>query len=923
MRLSRTVCLVGILLVFAGCDALVGTEKRVERARAALDSGDNGRAGIELQKAVQREPDNAAARVLLARLSLVTGDSQNAQREIDRAIKLGARGPEVDALRVQVWFALNQPQSLLDAIANKTVEITEPARSLVLARAYNALGKPDQAIDALGSVLNSGSVPTAARLVRAEALALRGDLDLALRELDATIATDQQSFEAPLYKGTLLARRGQFALAEPALRTALDRMPPTAPVAQRAAALAAITDVCLAQGRLQQAIETEGKLAQLLPDASVTRLLGARIKLVQGDYSGGIADLQRIVAASPDFLQARMLLGAAHLTQGNLLQAESQLSAVVRLAGDNIEARKLLARVRLQLDQPDAALHALTPAAESDVADPQLYALLGGARLRAGDAGAAVETLERGVRANPTNTDLKLDLAQLYLKAGRAHDALELLNGATEPEDATRYDMLFVASLNADRGLRAARDEIERLVASRPKSIPTLNLAAAFFAARWEFERARSLLGQALSIDAHNVPTLANLARIAVVTGDRTAAESALRDALAANEGNVAVRIALSDLLMRRGAYADAQQLLEAGQARAPGPDLQLALGQAHLARGDVAGAGTIFDRVIAANPDRAPLVNQIGQLLLDGHQYAAALARFRRAAELSPKSAMSWINAGRAQLALDDPAAARESFEKALALQPDSVPAVASLALIDVRAKKFDAALARAESLRAARPDDADVLVLKGDVQLASGAHRDAEDSYATAQRRRPDAATAVKLFQARRMGGRPKPEESLRQWLALQPADFRVRSALAEYLLSQNDFKGSVSELELVVQQMPANPVMLNNLAWAYFRLGDVRAQSVAERAYQSAPNSGAIADTLGWILASKRTTERALVLLEQAARAGPSEPEVQYHYAYVLAQAGRREEARKVLARTLDTTRNFPERRQAEQLLAELKV
>ncbi len=922
-RVSVTLLLASMLML-AGCDAFVNGEQRLARAQTAFDSGDAGRAMIELQKAIQREPENAAARVLLARLSLHLGNAGNAQLELDRAIRDGAKGEAVDRLRAEVLMAIRQPAALEQALRTRALVLAEPDRSVLLARALNALGRPDQALAVLERVMQSPSAPTSARVARAEALATRGESDQALSELDSALVADPASFDAPLLKGSLLARRGQVAQAEAALRLSLQRMSPRTPLPQRAHALTVLTEACLAQGKLAEASEVHRTLAQLAPDIRTTVLLGARIKLVRGDYSGGIADLQRLVAKAPDFVQARMMLGAAQLAQGHLLQAESQLSAVVQNASDNVEARKLLARVRLQLDQPEAALRALTPAVDADTADPQVYALLGSARLRSGNAGAAREALEQGVKANPADPELRLELARTYLAEGRSRDALQLLQeGSSVASVDLRRDMLFVAALNAERGPAAARAQIEKLLAARPNDVATLNVGAAFFAARWEFERAHNLLRQALTLDPRSVPTLFGLAQLDADTGDQAGAEATLRTALAAEPANVLARLALSDLLTRRGAYNDAKQVLVAGPGKAPAIELRLAMGQLHLVRADVGAAAAVFDGVIASLPDRPDIVNRVGLLLLEGRQFDLALVRFRRAAEMAPRNASYWVNAGRAQLALDQSVAASESFQKALAQQPNMVPAVAALALIDVRGKKYDAALARVRSLLSERPNDADVLLLEGDVLATSGAYRDAADAYAAAARQRPDAISAAKLHQARVVGGLPKPEEPLQQWLALQPADFRVRGILASYYLTQHDFKQAASECEQILQQSPSSVVALNNLAWVYSTLGDGRAESFAERAQRLAPDSAAVADTLGWILAKKRATDRALPLLEKAARGLPRDAEAQYHYAYVLAQAGRRDDARAVLSRALSAEGDFPARQDAERLLADLKV
>ncbi|TLY77127.1 MAG: tetratricopeptide repeat protein [Gammaproteobacteria bacterium] len=316
------------------------------------------------------------------------------------------------------------------------------------------------------------------------------------------------------------------------------------PLTERASVLADITEARLLQGKLADASGSHGALARLLPDVPITQFLGARIKLARGSYAEGIADLERLVARVPSLVPARIVLGAAQLSQGNLMQAHSQLQQAIQQAPDNVEARKLLARVQLQLNQPDAALHILSSTIDANPTDPELYTLLEATQIGLGDTGSAIETLARGVRANPADASLKLDLAQAYLRVGRGKDALALLQSLDTSHEDPRRDRLFVAAVYAVRGAEAASEEIDSLLKARPQDIQTLNLAASYAAMQWQFERARALLQQALAINAHDVGSLGNLARVALATGDLPGAEGAMRTALATDGHNVPVRIA-------------------------------------------------------------------------------------------------------------------------------------------------------------------------------------------------------------------------------------------------------------------------------------------------------------------------------------------------------------------------------------------
>ena len=127
------------------------------------------------------------------------------------------------------------------------------------------------------------------------------------------------------------------------------------------------------------------------------------------------------------------------------------------------------------------------------------------------------------------------------------------------------------------------------------------------------------------------------------------------------------------------------------------------------------------------------------------------------------------------------------------------------------------------------------------------------------------------------------------------------------------------AVAAYREALSRSPDDALILNNLA---YRLGkDPATQSEAlamgERAYQQAPQSGAVADTLGWILYQQGALERATRLLEQAAGSMPNNPEVHYHLGAAYAKGGKPVEARRALERALQTPR-FAQVEQARKLL-----
>jgi putative PEP-CTERM system TPR-repeat lipoprotein len=920
------VALAAILVLsgaLGGCDALTSPASRIERAQQSIAVGEYGEASIDLRKALDKEPGNAEARRLLALALLKIGDARGAQIEVQRALKEGAAPAVAGQLAGEIHLALGQGEELLKALDNRTLQPAQPGASVLRGSALNMVDRAVDALPIFDEILAASPDHVAARVGRAESRALLGRMDEALEDLKAAQAASKgTSSDAFLLESRILMRRGQYSQAEASLVKAQALPAGALTTPQRALLIATLSEAYLVQGKVPQAESARDALAKVAPDAPFTRMLVARIALAKGDYPTAIAELQRLSSAVPQLLEARMLLGAAHLSEGNLLQAESVLSSLVQVAPENTEARTLLARVRLQLERPDAALKVLTPALEGGAADSQAYAVLADAYSRSGNEGMALDALERNVQAHPAEEQPKLDLARAYVGLGRPKAAIDLLESQPAPRSSA-VEAVLVAAIAAERGPREARTHVEKLVAAKPKDAQTLQLASAYFLSQREFDRSRGFLLNILEQDPKSAAALRSLARIDLEAGDTQAAEKNLKQALTLDDSDGGTRLALAGLVFRRGDVDGAIALARQASQKAPTAlEPHFAIARMELTRKDAVKARAALDAAVAAGRGRADVINAAGLLLLDSQSYAEALERFRRAAEVEPSNASYWLNAGRTQLAMDQRDAARESLDRALQIRPDWIPAVSLRVLLELRSSGPDAAIARVKQLRDRQPKDAALMVLEGDVLMAANKPADAARAYAESEKARPDASTALKHFEAMQRAGLPRPEQPLMRWLAVQPDDYRVRTALSEFYISANRSNEAVVELEAVLKQVPNNAAILNNLAWLYHQRGDKRAQETARQAYNLASTNPSVIDTYGWILVNEKQVEQGLPLLETAAKASSNDADIQYHYAVALANSDRKDEARTILQRIVSAEQPFAARRDAEKLLAELR-
>jgi len=307
---------------------------------------------------------------------------------------------------------------------------------------------------------------------------------------------------------------------------------------------------------------------------------------------------------------------------------------------------------------------------------------------------AEYDQLAAFLRADPDNPALLADAARAALAAGHTDEAVAL---------AARHRAL--------EGPTPETDHVAGLAAMAARDWPAA--AAAF----------RAMLDK--GVDEPGVRY--NLAWSLVMGGDGEAALPLLDDRVADTVPQGAQL--LVGLLHARGDMERAEAVARAATERFPDhrglnaavSTLAIDLEDLHLARiaaeraGDhpealvtqatlaldgeeVANAGRLFDAALARDPNNPRAVIGRGLVALAGDDRAVAVADLDRGAELFGTHLGSWIAAGWAHVLAGDAAAARERFERALAVDDGFAEAHGSLAVLDLLAGDVEAGRRRTE---------------------------------------------------------------------------------------------------------------------------------------------------------------------------------------------------------------------------------
>lgn len=908
-RTGRLALWLAFVVLATGCDRFLSAAQRIDRAQQQYELGNYAAAMADVKTALEKEPGNAAGRALLARVSLRLGDSEGASKELERALAAGADAGSIAPVRHDILMAQGQFE---EALATATSPLAK-------AEALLALGRLDEARSSLDEA--RAQAPSDPDVLRAEAqwLWARGQLQEAIAVLDGLLVDEPDDAAAALARGRYALALGDASKARDVLKVASEAGTRQLSVPDQLVVSAALVESQLALGDVAAADADLAALKARAPDNTLTHYLGARVAYSRGDTESAVTELQKAIASSPDFLPASLLLGAVLLERGAIEQAGSQLSQLLAKHPDSVEARKLLARVFLARNDPAGAQRVLADVPDS-VRDPGIDWLTGSILLMSGETAEGVARLEQGMQAAPDNVSLRLDLVRAYLLSERAADARALLAGLPPGVGgATRQRLQLLAEV-AGKDLAAGLSAIRQMVAAQPDDAELKVIAGQYLLRAGRTDEAAELFAAASKLDGRNREAQLGLAGAAVRAGDTKAAESALGKVLEIDPADERASLALAAIEAARGNRAATRARLESAIGANPGAvESRLRLAELDLADKDPVKAESMFEQSLAVTRNRPQTLYRIGQILLRGAQYDAALKRFNEAASLGV--AQAGTSAALTLAAMGRPDEARGRLEALVRENPANATPVALLVQMDQREADGAArALKRIAAFEKAGGNLAVADELRGDVLLASGRAGEAADAYARVAASRPRAELVIKRYSAEKAAGRARPEAGLVAWLEDHPGEVTVRIALADFLRAKGDTAGAIAQYEKVAD-IWQGPAVLNNLAWFYYEVGDSRAEEFARRAYEKAQASPEIADTYGWILVEKGRIEQGLKILEAAAQGAARDPEVQYHYASALARAGKSAEAAAALRRLIEGHADFPSRGDAEALLKTL--
>jgi putative PEP-CTERM system TPR-repeat lipoprotein len=877
-----------------------------------LEKGDVGAAVIQLRNAVQQDPNNLEARKVLGEVYLRSGDPTSAEKELRRAYE-GAPSDEVELL---LGRALLQLQNFDEALKVVKPTAGNPDLQLrkVILRGDAYLSKQDfpNAQASYNDALKIKPDDLDALFALARYDTVRGDMTSAKTRIDSLLKTNPRFVDG-------WALKAQIAVAENRLSDALESLNEAERLSpQNTAIQLARAQILLQSRQIEAADKVVTGVLTREKDNVVGNYLKATIELGRGNATEANRLFSGIQDRLREYPPALLLDGLIKFNIDQFSQAERSLSRYLAVVPSNLAARRVLAASYMRLNNLQGAVEELDRVLAVDAADPVALQMLASTQMRLGQFDAAAATYEKLRATGDAAASRQADTALSLLGEGAA----ERLKTELLPTDEVAREVQLVLELIRSREFPAALSRIEALKQKYPDNLVFPNLEGGVYLAERDFDKARATWDAVLKRDPNFVAAINNLDQLDLTQGKREAVLERLNRRLAKTPNDESLIVARAQLLAAMDQRDAAIKYLEEKRNAAPqSAVLTRALLSAYLTVKRNDDAVRLAEALAQSSGSDPESLRLAAAALLNARQAEKALPLLQKQVQLKPDAVQPQLDLAQGLITLQRFNDARAPLQKALQLDPVNTEAAARLVDVEIRAQKPDAAMAVANQVAA--KDAERGARLKALVLQRTNRPAEAVPVLEEAFTKKPGGQLAIELYQARRLANQMQTAvDKLGEWVEANPRDNVARFVYASGLLEVRDYTRAANEYELLAGQEPNNAIILNNLAWLKSELGAPDAVSYARRAYEAAPESPEVADTLGWALVKDSKPDEGLTYLQKAAAARATDGNIQYHLAFALNAVGKREEARAILQSVLAGDGKFDRRSDAESLLARLK-
>lgn len=624
--------------------------------------------------------------------------------------------------------------------------------------------------------------------------------------------------------------------------------------------------------------------------------------LADGKLEKARVEFRNALQIAPNDAQARYMNGRVAEKLGDLRGAVGLYQGAIDVSPDHVQARAELSRVLVFAGAPDRALETIQPGLAKHPDDAGLLTVRGAARAQKKDRAGALADATRAVKIAPQNENAVALLASLYRQAGETPRAVDLIERTIKASPRTVDLREVLANLYlASNEPRRAEEQLRKVIELEPKKLNLRTQLAIFYLRTKRPDDAQHVLEAAL----RDLPESdeAKLAYVEFLTAQRSRAqgEQAMKGFIAKAPKDYDLQLGLAGLQQgaasKDEAIATYRKIIAADGDGAKGLIARNRIAALRVAEGKIDEAAQLAAEVLKKNPRDNDALILRGNIALERHDTATAIADLRAVLRDQPNAVGVRRTLARAHLANGEPELAEESLRTALDAAPaDGATRLELAQLLGQTGRVEQAATLLEDSVKAAPQDPAArealvrVYIAKQDFVAARIAAEDLKTL-------RPDLAAGSYLagLIAQAQNRLDDSEKELQRAVELQPNAMDALAALTRLEIQRGRRDAAVARVKAVVSRDGNNPVAHNLLGELYLAVKDsANASEQLARAQQLAPKWWLPYRNLALVKLGANDVPGGIATYEAGVKATNLEPVLVSDLAAIYERQGRIDEA-----------------------------
>ncbi|SIS47887.1 XrtA/PEP-CTERM system TPR-repeat protein PrsT [Neptunomonas antarctica] len=904
-------------LVLPGCQADKTDIEYVDSAKKFAVAGDMKSYEIYLKNALQLNPDNVEARVLLGKRYLSAQMGALAEKEFQRAIDAGFERAGILAEILQSKYYEFQYNEIIEIpLSEVALEGEDKARAYLYHGLANLnLNKKWEAEADFKDAASVGGESPSVILAQSYVLSLELKYEDAQNLLGGLIVKKPDNTEAHILSSRLFEISGDYDKAIDAANKAIALEP------SRLKLYVFAAKNYINNKQLDLAEQYLDKVLKAAPNHLLSNLMKANLRLQAKDWEGAKSAAQ-VVLAQNQLKEALLIAGISDFYLQNWELARNNLNMVKASLKPDHLAHRLLAFAESKLGYEQSADSILNSMGKVQAHDGKLLSFFGGEFLKEGRRDEAVKVFSAAAAADPEDLKILSALGLLKLEQNDPSGIVDL-EKVLESDVSSSWARAAIVRNHLQNGRNDEAIEVAQAsVDSAPEKKEGYLLLANVFAELKDITKAKDLLNQALEKEGDNKTVYQRLFQIAVAEKSFEAAAMFNSKVLEAEPANKVALMNKYRLGKAAGDTTDAIQAIEAVlKDNKNNEELQLLSALLYIDSGNREKGFSALKSIKTTSSFYDNAQAALGGVYAREREYEQAIPYFREWVVTSPAMLTAHQALITAQIKAGKLEDALASNQLALQQLPDNRLLELSEIRVLLDLGNKDQGLNKAKIFKSKYSESPELDFSLGQFFARNKDYSESLGYFQAAHRQAGTSRSVIAVAEIQNiMGQKENATKLLTEWLNEKPNDQVVRLYLAN-ASSTSDQNNAIEQYRKLIELDGNNYIALNNLAWLLGEKGNLTEAILhAESAVNLQPKNAQALDTLGFLLLRAGDIAKAKDVLESAHMLDKLDSTVAYHYALSLKENGDMAAAAGIL-RSLPA-QDFPEAQAAKTLLNEIE-